>query len=85
MKGGSKYMNNKYNKDYIESANKLPDLFKELQDIRYGHATPKEVELPKEEVKSDKVYKSDRRFNLAGIMLGVSFLALFIHRYSIYF
>lgn len=68
----------KYDRDYLEEAKKLPDLFKEIQDIRYGRSTAKEIECNKEEIKFNRVYVVDHRFNAAGIITGVLFLIIFI-------
>lgn len=72
-------MNSKYNKNYLEDSNKLPDLFKEIQDIRYGRAAPKvlESDKEKEEIKFNKIYVVDHRFNAIGAIIGILFLILF--------
>lgn len=67
----------KYDRDYLEEAKKLPGLFKEIQDIRYGRAVAKEIETEKEEIKFNRVYVVDRRFNAAGVISGLLFLIIF--------
>lgn len=54
----------------------LPDLFKELQDIRYGRARPKEEPL-KEEIKFNRIQVIDHKFNAIGAIIGILFLILF--------
>ena len=68
----------KYDRDYLEEAKKLPGLFKEIQDIRYGRAVAKELETDKEEIKFNKVYVVDHRFNAAGVITGLLFLIIFM-------
>ena len=68
----------KYDRDYLEEAKKLPGLFKEIQDIRYGRAVAKELESDKEEIKFNKVYVVDHRFNAAGVITGLLFLIIFM-------
>ena len=67
----------KYDRDYLEEAKKLPGLFKEIQDIRYGRAVAKELDTEKEEIKFNRVYVVDRRFNAAGVISGLLFLIIF--------
>lgn len=67
----------KYDRDYLEEAKKLPGLFKEIQDIRYGRAVAQELESDKEEIKFNRVYVVDRRFNAAGVITGILFLIIF--------
>ena len=67
----------KYDRDYLEEAKKLPGLFKEIQDIRYGRAVAKELESDKEEIKFNKIYVVDHRFNAAGVITGILFLIIF--------
>ncbi len=64
---------NKQNNNMNNS--KLSDLFKEIQDIRYGRAKP--IEKPKEEIKFNKIYVVDKRFNAIGAIIGILFLILF--------
>ena len=45
-----------------KQAEQLPDLFKEIQDIRYGRAKPKE-EPVKEEIKFNRIQVIDHKFN----------------------
>lgn len=66
----------KYERDSIKNAEKLPDLFKEIQDIRYGRAKAKEIPQ-KEEIKFNKIYVIDHRFNAVGAIVGILFLILF--------
>lgn len=61
---------NNYNSD-----KSLPDLFKEVQDIRYGRARPKAD--PIENVKFNKVYVVDKRFNVVGAVIGILFVIMF--------
>ena len=68
----------KYDRDYLEEAKKLPGLFKEIQDIRYGRAAAKELDSDKEEIKFNKVYVVDHRFNAAGVITGILFLIIFM-------
>ena len=68
----------KYDRDYLEEAKKLPGLFKEIQDIRYGRAVAKELDSDKEEIKFNKVYVVDHRFNAAGVITGILFLIIFM-------
>ena len=68
----------KYDRDYLEEAKKLPGLFKEIQDIRYGRAVAKELESDKEEIKFNRVYVVDHRFNAAGVIIGILFLIIFV-------
>lgn len=67
-------MNDK--KNNMQNSN-LSDLFKEVQDIRYGRAKPKQTEIPKEEIKFNKIYVIDKRFNAIGAIIGILFLILF--------
>ena len=68
----------KYDRDYLEEAKRLPDLLKDIQDIRYGRAKALVREEDKEEIKFNKVYVVDRRFNAAGVITGILFLIIFI-------
>lgn len=67
----------KYDRDYIEEAKKLPGLFKEIQDIRNGRAQALVREQDKEEIKFNRIYVVDHRFNVAGAITGVLFLIVF--------
>lgn len=72
-----------YSNDYISKVNnavysnnqQLPDLFKEIQDIRYGRAKPKEEVSPN--IKFNRIQVIDHRFNAAGAIIGILFLILF--------
>ena len=82
-------MKKEYYENKINNSPKLPDLFKELQDIRYGRSKAKvlDVEPKKEEIKFNKIYVMDHKFNIAGAIIGVLFITLFfstIHSNSIY-
>lgn len=57
--------------------NKLPDLFKEVQDIRYGRAMPKQARVLNEEIKFNKIYVTNKKFNAIGAIIGILFLILF--------
>ena len=67
----------KYDRDYLEEAKKLPGLFKEIQDIRNGRAEALVREEDKEEIKFNRIYVVDHRFNAAGAITGILFLILF--------
>ena len=67
----------KYDRDYLEEAKKLPGLFKEIQDIRNGKAEALVREEDKEEIKFNRIYVVDHRFNAAGAITGILFLILF--------
>ena len=67
----------KYDRNYLEEAKKLPNLLKELQDIRNGIAEPLMTEKDKEEIKFNRIYVVDHRFNAAGVIIGILFLILF--------
>lgn len=54
----------------------LPDLFKEIQDIRYGRAKPKEEPI-KEEIKFNRIQVINHKFNAIGAIIGILFLILF--------
>ena len=82
-------MKKEYYENKINNSPKLPDLFKELQDIRYGRAQAKvlEVEPKKEEIKFNKIYVLDHKFNVAGAIIGSLFIILFfssIHSNTIF-
>ena len=66
----------KYERDSIKNPDRLPELFKEIQDIRYGRAKPVE-EPKKEEIKFNRIYVIDHRFNALGVINGILFLILF--------
>lgn len=75
----------KFDKDYLEEAKSLSNLFKEVQDIRYGRAEAKEEKKP--EIKYNRIYVVDHRFNVAGAIIGILIIILFfsaIHSNSIY-
>ena len=55
----------------------LSSLFKEIQDIRYGRAKPEVLESEKEQIKFNKIYVVDKKFNAIGAILGILFLILF--------
>ena len=76
----------KFDKDHLEDAKSLSNLFKEVQDIRYGRAYAKEEEK-KTEIKYNRVYVVDHRFNVAGAIIGILIIILFfsiINSNSIY-
>ena len=68
----------KYDRDYLEEAKRLPDLLKEIQDIRYGRAEALVREEDKEEIKFNRIYVVDKRFNAAGVIIGILFLIIFV-------
>ena len=53
----------------------LSDLFKEVQDIRYGRAQAqtkaKETKDPRADVKFNKIYVIDKKFNMFGAIIGI--------------
>lgn len=55
----------------------LSDLFKEVQDIRYGRAQAKNVKDPKVNVKFNKIYVIDKKFNMFGAIIGILFIIMF--------
>ena len=61
----------------MNDPNKLSDLFKEIQDIRYGRAKPEELEEEKKEKVSNRKKMSSRSFNAIGVIIGVFFLIAF--------
>lgn len=76
----------KLNREYLENAKSLSNLFKEVQDIRYGRASAKE-EIKKPEIKYNRIYVVDHRFNVAGAIIGILIIIMFfsvIHSNSIY-
>ena len=64
----------------INNSKSLPELFKEVQDIRYGRSKPGkiETEFNKDNIKFNKIYVMDHRFNIAGAVIGILFLILFV-------
>lgn len=68
----------KYDRDYLEEAKRLPDLFKEIQDIRYGRVNAEVLENEKEKIKFNRIYVVDHRFNAAGAIIGILFLIIFV-------
>ena len=68
----------KYDRDYLEEAKKLPSLLKDIQDIRYGRAEALVRDEDKEEIKFNKIYVVDKRFNAAGVIIGILFLVIFV-------
>lgn len=76
---------NQMNENYNDKS--LTDLFKEVQDIRYGRATAKEIKDPKADVKFNKIYVIDKKFNVFGAIIGTLFVILFftlVHSNSIF-
>ena len=65
--------------NFNNNSKSLPDLFKEVQDIRYGRSKPEKIktEFYKDNVKFNKIYVVDHRFNAAGAIIGILFLILF--------
>lgn len=63
----------------INNSKSLSELFKEVQDIRYGRTKPEKIktEFSKESIKFNKIYVVDHRFNAAGAIIGILFLILF--------
>lgn len=73
-------MKKEYYENKINSSPKLPDLFKELQDIRYGRAQAKHIDIKKpkkEKIKFNKISVINYKFNAFGAILGILFLVLF--------
>ena len=72
---------NKYSNNFnsSNSSKSLSEIFKEVQDIRYGRIKPEEIktEISKENIKFNKIYVSNHKFNAAGAIIGVLFLILF--------
>lgn len=64
----------KFDKDYLDQAQSLSNLFKEVQDIRYGRA---EAKKKKPEIKYNRIYVVDHRFNIAGAIIGLLIIILF--------
>lgn len=65
----------KYN---YEDSKSLSELFKEVQDIRYGRAAHKVLDSEKEEIKFNKVYVIDKKFNAVGAIIGILLIILFM-------
>lgn len=61
----------------INNSQDLSNLFKEIQDIRYGRAKPEVLESEKEQIKFNKIYVVDKKFNAIGAIVGILFLILF--------
>ena len=74
-------MNKNYNKNNQDNSNKsLTDVFKELQDIKNGRQEVK-VDYAKkirdEEIAFNRILVVNKRFNAAGLVLGILFLIVF--------
>lgn len=67
----------KYDRDYLADGQRLPDLLKEIQDIRSGKIQAKEEPVHKEDIKFNKIYVVDKKFNFIGAILGILFLISF--------
>lgn len=66
--------NDKHNVD----KDKLSTLFKEVQDIRYGRAKPKQqLNFNFEQIQFNRVYVINKKFNALGVIIGILFLLLF--------
>ena len=67
------------NSSYSSNTKSLSEIFKEVQDIRYGRSKPEPIktEISKENIKFNKIYVVDHRFNAAGAIIGILFLILF--------
>lgn len=71
-------MKKEYYENKINNSPKLPDLFKELQDIRYGRKPSKYVEPQKKKtIKFNRISVVDHKFNALGAIIGILFLILF--------
>lgn len=68
---------NKNQNDYKADAERLSNLLKEVQDIRYGRAPAKVLPNQKEEIKFNRIYVVDHRFNAVGAIIGALFIILF--------
>lgn len=68
---------NKNVNDYKADAARLSNLLKEVQDIRSGKAPAKVLPEQKEEIKFNRIYVVDHRFNAVGAIIGVLFILLF--------
>ena len=68
---------NEDSRDYnLKNAKQLADLFKEVQDIRYGRARAKQFE-EQEQIKFNRIYVVNKKFNAIGAVIGILFLILF--------
>lgn len=67
--------NNNINKT-LKDSERLFALFKEVKDIRYGRALPKEDPV-QPEIKFNRIYVVDHRFNAVGAVLGILFVLIF--------
>lgn len=78
-KNSSYSYNNLNNKKQLDNAKSLSEIFKEVQDIRYGRSKPEQIktEISKENIKFNKIYVTNRKFNTAGAIIGILFLILF--------
>ncbi len=72
-------MKKEYYDKKISESPQLPDLFKELQDIRYGRAKPKVKEEPKVNttIKFNRIYVVNHKFNAVGAVIGILFIITF--------
>lgn len=70
-------MSEQYKRNNNIDSQQLSQLFKEVQDIRYGRAKPKEPENINDEIKYNRIYVVDKRFNAVGAIIGILFLILF--------
>lgn len=70
-------MNETKKSSNTNSSQDLSNLFKEIQDIRYGRAKPQVLESDAEQIKFNKIYVVDKRFNAVGAIIGILFLILF--------
>ena len=68
---------NQFNKPNSDKS--LSDLFKEVQDIRYGRAEAqtKEPKNPRADVKYNKNHVIDKKFNMFGAIIGILFIIMF--------
>ncbi len=76
---------NQINNNYDDKS--LSDLFKEVKDIRYGRAKPKEIKDPRENVKFNRICVVDKKFNIFGAIIGLLFVIMFftlVHSNSIF-
>ena len=78
-KNSSYSYNSLNNKKQLDNAKSLSEIFKEVQDIRYGRSKPEQIktEISKENIKFNKIYVTNRKFNTAGAIIGILFLILF--------
>lgn len=70
-------MNEPKKTNNISNSQDLSNLFKEIQDIRYGRAKPEVLESDRDQIKFNKIYVVDKRFNALGAIIGILFLILF--------